>query len=172
MLEIIYRIDPKNIQAMRSHLEDYRRYLQPDPSNYARGRKRFWFKREWDLKHKTLKPAIAIPRLESYLHRLGIPFDLGLIACGESGISWHRDDSYANFVAYTINLSAAPFDWGYQPCYPGYGWSKQQADAPRKTYRLMPGDIIKFNCKNPHATLGKDPDRWSINLWTLKDKYR
>lgn len=169
MLKLVHRISQRNQQLIREDLENYKQYLKPDISRYAKGRQRFWFKAEWDLRHKKFRKAIQIERLDNYLQALGISYDLGMIAYGENGIHWHRDDSYANFVAYTINLSSKPFEWGYQPNYPGYQYSKQ-VDAKKQIYLLQPGDIIKFNCKNPHATLGKDPERWAISLWTVKPK--
>ena len=112
-------------------------------------------------------------RLRTYLNKLGIPFDLGLITHGPVGINWHRDDSYAQFTAYSINLSTVDYEWGYQAQYPGFEYSRDRNDnAPQTVYRIPPGAIIKFNCKNPHAALGSDPDRWSINLWRLRPRYR
>lgn len=172
MIEIIHRISYQNQQRIRQDLENYKQFLKSDISNYAKGRQRFWIEAEWDLRHKTFRKAVKMPRLNQYLKRLNIDYDLGLIAYGVTGIDWHRDDSYANFIAYSINLSSQPYEWGYQANYPSYQYSKQDPNAKQQIYLLKPGDVIKFNCKNPHSALGKDSDRWSINLWTVKPKFK
>lgn len=171
MLKKIHTIKAKNQARIRTHLEEFKPLLKNDVSRYANGRQRFWIRAEWDLQKKCFHPAIDIPRLDRYLKAIGIEYDLGLIAYGSVGIDWHRDDSYAEYPAISINLSSQPYAWGYQACYPGYFWSRQVV-AERKIYQLQPGDIIKFNCKNPHAAIGRDSDRWSINLWKVKNKYQ
>lgn len=175
MLEIIRQISPQNQQLIRQHLaETVAPHLRPDPSNYAKGRLSCWLDAEWLLNKKSLVAAHPMPvRLRTYLKRLNIPFDLALVTYGPVGIDWHRDDSYAAFPAYSINLSTVDYEWGYQAQYPGFEKSHDRNDnAPRVTHLIPPGAIIKFNCKNPHAALGRDDDRWSINLWTLKPKYQ
>jgi len=173
VLQRIHRISPANQLAIRSDLEQYKDILTSDVSQYAPNRKRAWLDAEWDLKHKRFIKAHPMhDRLRVYLQKLNIPFDLALIAYGASGISWHRDDSYANFVAYSVNLSTKPYEWGYQRCYPSFKYEAQNPKAKREIHTLQPGEIIKFNCKNPHAALDHDDERWSINLWTVKPKYK
>lgn len=175
MLEVIKTISPDNQKRLRNHLENFvKPHLRPDPSSYAKGRQSCWLEAEWLLNKKKFIKALPFDeKLFRYLTSQNIDFDLALVTYGKVGINWHRDDSYANFTAYSINLSTRPYEWGYQCQYPGYEWSKNRNEtAPQITYTLQPGSIVKFNCKNPHAALGNDPERWSINLWTVHPKYK
>lgn len=174
-LEIVQRISESNVQRMREHLETLKTNLSEDVSTYAKGRQRFWLEHEWMLKGKYFVPAIHDDRLWGWVKRnIWSEAELGLAAYGAVGIDLHRDDTYAQFVAYTINLGDVE-KWLYKPVYPEWTWVKpelQNRDAEIQEIEVKSGDVIKFNCKNPHAPLNPAEDRWSINLWKVQPKVR
>lgn len=148
--------------------------LHDDPSNYARGRKILWLRMEWSLKDKIFIPGSALQNenLWKLCKKIFPPADLGLITLGTGGINWHRDDSYADFHACSINLGEC--SWGYKQGYPHLDkWTKEQdPNAEQETIELKGGEVIEFNSKNLHCVLNPSPNRWSINLWKVRNVQR
>lgn len=176
-IQVIYKVSADNQARIREDLESLEYNLKPDMSNYAKGRSHFWIDYKWDLRHKKLREgaihAVQMPRLKQFMAKLNIHYDLGFAALG--GITWHRDDIYCDWVAYTLNLSTKPFKWGYAANYSQLyyrNFVKQNYKAEKQIITLEPGDIIRYNCKNPHATLSSQSDRWGLTFWTLKPQYK
>jgi len=173
MITLYHKISPKNQAAIRSDLQDNcSGFLRTDMGKVARGRKRFWLKYVWNFRYKKLFQGVSHPRLEEYLSAIDIEYDLGVVSYADKGTTWHRDGTFCDYTAYTINLSIKPVEFGYQACYPKCGYSEQNLEAPKEMRLLMPGEIIKYNAKNPHITVNNDPNRWSITLWKLKPSLR
>ena len=170
------RINPVMLESIVDHLNtEVAPSLTPDVSTYAPGRLRVWIPYEAPLgPTRTWQPGLTDLRLESWLRRTctGIGFDFGtaLATCG-GGISRHRDASYADYRALDFNLGPATFC--YQKIYPGFEWSREQdKDAPVERYELLGGEVLAFNCKNPHWVENADPTRWAINVWSISKRER
>ena len=174
MLTIVHRLSPTTVSAMRDHLESLAEHLTPDVSRYAQGRQRFWLEHEAPLgPTRPWTPAVHSDRLWSWVTRTFPDVQLGLAAYGDVGIQPHRDASYANFTAYSVNLGEIE-GWFYDPVYPGMTWvpAAQQAPSSPRIYQLQPGDVVRFNCKNRHGVINPASDRWSLNLWSVSPKGR
>jgi hypothetical protein len=169
-IEIITTISPEIVEQIRTHLTTLMHHLTPDVSNYAKGRQRFWLEHEWRLRERDFVPAVHDERLWDYLKRIWPEAELGLAAYGHIGIKPHRDDSYADYPAVTINLGEVE-GWMYNQQYQGLEWGPQGPPNPI-TYKIKSGDVILFNCKNQHAPINPAEDRWSINLWHVSSKQR
>lgn len=170
MIEFIRKLDSEEISSLKRMLENFSDTLTEDVSSYAKGRKRVWLNHEWDLLHRNFKPALRDEDLWNDL-KLTIPeAELGLASYGSVGIKLHRDDSYADWKAYGINLGKCT--WLYERSYPGYCWTKERLKAQVEEYKLEGGEIFSFNCKNRHAAVDCSPDRWSINLWHINKNFR
>lgn len=160
-------------------LEANKHLLQPDQSNYAKGRLRAWIFYEWHLQRKEfLPPQIKSPKLEQWCKEIWPEAEIGLITfSGEEwsepkGITLHRDDSYADFKAVGINVTGT-CKFVYLESYPTYEWCKEsdrKAETPHVGF-LKPGHVIEFNCKNRHSA-DPGPNRWNINLWHISRKLR
>lgn len=174
MIERYMRLSSETTHSIVEHLNTLRDRLEPDVSNYAPGRQRFWFPYEAPLSpSRSWRMGVQDERLWSWVKRQFPQIDLALAAFGDVGIDWHRDASYADFPAYSVNLGTVEA-WLYDDIYPGYAWAKPQDCNPSHPVRIAiePGDVLKFNCKNPHSVLNPAPDRWSLNLWTVAPKAR
>lgn len=184
MLKIVKILSVERQEELRSYLDERRCFLERDISKYAVGRQRYWLQHEPKLTGggKEYKPAYRLSRLWSfcsatYSHAI-THCDLsytptaavGLVAYGDVGISKHRDDTYADYPAVTINLSTTPTLWSYTLCYPEFKYSKQNENAEEEIHELPPGAVVLFNCKNPHAVVRCDKTRYSINLWSIAKK--
>lgn len=173
MLEVVQTLNSEQMEELKTILNSLKDNLQPDVSNYAKGRMRFWIEHEWDLAAKVFKPSLKHPRLWEICKDIWPQAQLGLAAFGPIGIKLHRDDSYAAFEAYTINLGYVDC-WQYERIYPEYKWvPPNQTINPPEFIELSikPGDVIRFNCKNRHSPVNPSNDRWSINLWKVSDKF-
>jgi len=171
----LYPLDPATVRQLRDWLQPLDALLAADVSNYARGRQRFWLQHQWDLQAKRFQPGCQAPALWALCQQLCQPIDfqpeIGLVTKGEQGIRSHRDDSYADFKAVSLQLGAA--NWTYDCQYPEYKWVPAAALNPSQpvTYRVE-DCLVMFNCKNPHAAQPLSPDRYSLNLWQISKKLR
>lgn len=165
------RIQPANHDSVVEHLSEvWDGRLSPDVSSYAQGRKRAWlnlqpsFGRNW-----STQPAFTDERLSSWLNSImPVPWDLALISRG-AGIRLHRDATYAQPRAFTLNLGAVAV-YQYEPTWLDYRLRERDEHAELEAHAIGAGELIEFNCKNRHAAiLDADADkRWSINLWQLR----
>jgi len=173
MLEHITTLPAERVQKIKAYLEEHvRPHLERDVSSYARGRERVWLQYEWDLKERVFRQGLKLGKLWRFCKEIYPEAQLGLISRGAIGITAHRDDSYANYKAYGINLGQCK--WQYNLEYPGYMWvpNSRKINPPEITVMNMTGgEVIRFNCKNLHAALECSEDRWSINLWTVSPKF-
>jgi hypothetical protein len=155
-------------------LEANKHLLQPDQSNYAKGRMRGWLFYEWHLQRKEfLAPQIKSSKLEGWCKEVWPQTEIGLITySGESGtgIALHRDDSYSDFKAVGINITGE-CKFTYMLSYLGFEWSKERAPEKEEVHILTPGTVVEFNCKNRHSA-EPGPNRWNINLWHISRKLR
>lgn len=193
MLTIVQvSINPKVIE----YLEENRRLLVPDVSNYAKGRRRAWIGMEAPLTDKVpFKKApfgyetplwkwltLFSDKYLNFVPEVGL-VHIGGADCsdpedkpedgggGQCGIQWHRDAGYADFRAIGINLIGNA-TFLYRPFYPDQDkWSKGNKDAQVEYVKMTTGTAMAFNCKNPHgAKVG--PNRWCINAWRISNKRR
>ena len=170
-VRILRAIQPENHTALLAHLQDnWTDKLEPDVSRYASGRMRAWlnvqpsFGRDW-----TVTPAHEDDRLSRFLdHIIPMPWDLALVSRG-SGIRLHRDATYAQPRAFTLNLGAACV-YEYENVWRDYSLHSRRNGAPREAHVVNAGELVEFNCKNRHAAiLDADADkRWAINIWQLR----
>lgn len=173
-IESLGVISQANYEAIRAHLETV--YLEggllkSDVSNYAKGRQRCWLQAEAPLGSQPWVPGIKDDRLWSWIKKtIWSEAEVGLIAYGPVGISLHRDASYADYEARSVNLGEIKA-WQYEPSYSTFGYGPQTL-RPVMNLLLAPGEVIRFNCKNRHAAVDPAPDRWSINLWKVSPKMR
>lgn len=178
MIEIVRNIG--NTKRLAAWLEaNVRTHLVPDVSNYAKGRLRVWLNTEPSLTNPTRLSESRLQVNETLTKRLQEiiewPFDYCLITySGDDnaiGISPHRDASYADYEAYTLNLTGdALFEyWNERQ---SFGYSRDTVDLganapPTSVLSLTSGDLVHFNCKNKHAA-SPSTKRWSLNFWKAK----
>ncbi|MEO0540499.1 MAG: hypothetical protein AAFZ80_06505 [Cyanobacteria bacterium P01_A01_bin.105] len=182
MLKVITVLPHQQQQTLRQYLDQHRDCLSADVSRYAVGRQRFWLEHQAVLGSygKQYQAGEKLPPLWTLCQRMyaqalrqaELPLQavhLGLIAYGKVGIKKHRDDTYAAVPAVSINLSTEPTLWGYTPAYDGYD-ARQPKAAEEVVYELPPGAVTIFNSKNLHRVVQADPERWSINLWSISTR--
>ena len=75
-------------------------------------------------------------------------------------------------AAISINLSTEYTEWGYEDCRLGYDSKSPNSNSSKKVYKLAPGSVVLFNCKNSHAVIKCDDTRYSINLWSINPKFK
>jgi O-acetyl-ADP-ribose deacetylase (regulator of RNase III) len=175
-LEILGKISDEKVAQLREHLEThYLPLLAQDKSNYAPGRQIAWVGAEWGLKDKDFKPAVQDDRLMELIKQVYPDAELALVTLSSKegqGIGYHRDDSYANADARSINIGDA--QWGYQTAKQSmvaYD-PKEDRTTPIVESKLDSGTITRFNSKNAHAALHTSSERWSINIWSIKNNER
>jgi hypothetical protein len=181
MIEIVKSLpNPEKIQKW---LEDsIRPHLTQDVSNYAKGRLRCWLGIEPALFSPfNIKPAVnvSLPILTRIREILGWDFQFALVTySGDEeaiGISPHRDAGYADYEAYSINVSGeAKFDyWCDRQSFDGSHRGKLIRTSgitdPTHSLILKPGEVTRFNCKNLHSCT-PSAKRWNINFWKAKPK--
>jgi hypothetical protein len=153
--------------------------LRPDVSNYAKGRLRTWIRTEPPLSPKAKERPGEIDITDKLWTRLEDiiewKFDYCLVTYSGSvkaiGITPHRDSSFAAYEAMGLNVSGT--------CKFRYWNERNGFDAVKPTnsfppnepashvFDLVPGDLVRFNCKNVHSA---EPsiDRWNMNFWKKK----
>lgn len=178
MIEIARKIpNPENIeQWLLAHVKAH---LRPDVSNYAKDRLRKWLRIEPPL--SPSRPYLpGLPVQDAVWDRLKEliewDFDYCLVTySGDEkaiGIDPHRDAGYADYEAYGLHICGeCRFDyWMGRPTF-GYGPSSQEHDPrkddPTHSLVLVPGDLVRFNCKNLHSA-APGVKRWNLNFWKKK----
>ena len=173
-----------SLEEQARYLKYLNRVIKPmlvaDVSSYARGRQRIWLNWEAQLAknlprgRERFTPAF---RGQMWDHLVDFFTDnynwtpeLALVAYGEVGINWHRDTTYADWVACSINLGGCT--WRYKANWTEWD-SSGRSDGDKKFSRhLTGGEVTMFNSKNQHMVDSPAADRWSINLWRVSDKMR
>ena len=172
-------IEVYNIGELKDLTAWLEQYVKPrlgsDISGYARGRRRAWLGIEPALTDSyKAKPGLPLTTAiqERLTELISWHFDYALVTYSDEqaiGITPHRDAKYADYEARGLNVSGTcQFDYwnGRQ----GFGRSpnKQEfnpkVDPPTHSYQLVPGSVVRFNCKNLHAAT-PSACRWNINFW-------
>lgn len=173
---VVQVISQANQDLIREHLDTVvQSLLQPDVSNYAKGRMRVWLQHEAPLSAaQPWRPGLRDDRLWNYLVRAfsthGFTPEVGLASKG-GAITRHRDAAYADYRGFGLNLGVTKFH--YELCYPQFRWSKDApSEAEPEVHQLTGGEIFEFNVKNPHWVSDVAPDRWGINCWRISAKER
>ncbi len=154
----------ENPEALRAYCQSLKSQLIPDHSNYAKGRYRLWLFHEVDFRNGQLSKGYFDDRIYNFSQRVYPGCDIGLLTFGGSladgkisdgRIELHRDHTYANPKAISINLGEAIFTYG---------------EPEPKDYLLADGDITEFNCKVLHAVKEiLTPERFSLVFWKLNE---
>ena len=154
----------QNPDALRDYCQSLKSQLTPDHSNYSKGRFRLWLFHEVDFRDGTLSKGYSDQRLLDFSQRVYPGCDIGLLTyhgpvtndkVSDGRINLHRDHTYSNPKAISINLGEAIFTYG----------EPEQTD-----YLLQNGDITEFNCKVLHAvTEIRSAERFSIVFWKLNE---
>ena len=170
MLEIRKQLAPSTSLDVIDHLnKNLAPHLSQDVSNYAKGRKRVWLEYEAPLSNsQAFKPATHNSKLWKWLKEVasksGMPVpQLGLAVYGDTGIQLHRDASYANPLALSINLGKVEFLFDDN--------RQGKTNKNIRQHNLDSGEIILFDCKHRHAAINPNRNRWSIILWTIAPKF-
>jgi hypothetical protein len=148
------------------YLEERKASMEPDVSNYAKGRLRAWFPRAWDLRDKRWTDEAVLPdhdRLWDWTQRKFQGVHVALVHT-EVGIRFHRDDTYSTPVAFGANFGA-PIRFSIRA--DNY-WST----APSVEVIIKPGELYKFVCKMPHQAEILGEGRWGMNAWIVKQQFR
>ncbi len=167
-IKSISKVDSKTLEQLRSFCQSLKPKMELDVSNYAKGRRRLWLFHESNLRNTELTRGFFDKRLWDFCQRVYPSCNIGLLTYGGEGstglIDWHRDHSYAQPIARTINLGEAIFGYDLKR----EGGIKTDANRDRQNFKLEDGEIIEFDCKHPHALLKiLSNERFSINLWKL-----
>ena len=171
-IEILGKISPEKVETLKYHLESHLKpLLEEDKSNYAPGRQVAWVSAKWDLKDKDFKPGVQDDALMQLVKQVYPDADIALVTYSQqpgSGISYHRDDSYAAVEARSINIGNS--EWGYRAAKEQMAWTKgENTAATYQEFKLQSGTVTRFNCKNEHAAINTEAGRWSINIWSVKN---
>jgi hypothetical protein len=171
-IKLINKVDSKSLEELRSFCQSIKHHMTLDNSNYAKGRKRLWLFHECNLRNTDLIRGFGFfdKRLWNFCQRAYPGCNIGLLTYGGEGstglIDWHRDHTYAQPIARTVNLGEAIFGYDLKRD----GGIKTDTISDRKEFKLNDGEIIEFNCKHPHALLKiVSKERFSINLWKLNE---
>lgn len=157
-------------QYLRSH---FLPYLKPDVSSYAKGRLRIWLNGQPKLHERDMSSA-NLDTSEASKFRIYLTDLLGwkgdwylLTYSGEdaSGISLHRDATPLSYEAYGINLTGR-CKFTYHEQRRGYS-SGPTGPTVVWNIDLLPGSVVHFNSKNPHAAI-PSAGRWGVNIWRKK----
>lgn len=169
MLKTIGKVARSTIEELRNSCIDLLPKMELSNSNYAKGRKQLWLFHEALLTKKTIVPAYFDDRLWNFCQRVYPSSSIALLTFGGThgqhssigNINYHRDDTYAESIARTVNLGTATF---------GYDNDRSNStEGPTcTTHKLSDGQIIEFHCKHQHAVLKHGNERFSINIWKVK----
>lgn len=171
MFKIIKKVSDSTLLELTQHCTDLIPRMTPDVSNYAKGRYRLWLFHEALLTKKRVIPAYFDERLWQFCQRIYPGSNIALLTFGGEAhgiksngkILPHRDDTYAQELAYGVNFGASA-TFGYNTDRRGNNFT----DTTVEYYHLEPGTIYHFNCKHQHAVVEHKPGRFSLNIWTIR----
>lgn len=166
MLRKISKVSPAHIEELRAFCQKMIPNMTDDVSNYSPNRKRIWLFHEVNLKTSEVSLGYFDQRLWAFCQKVYPGCNIGLMSYGGKGldsdglIGLHRDHSYSQPIARTVNLGDSTF---------GYDLNRQGGEV--KQYHLQDGEIIEFNCKHRHSLIAIHSDiRFGINLWKLNQE--
>lgn len=165
LVEKIGKIQGQNLRDLHYWCQNHRYLLNPTVSQYAKGRKELWIRRQCDLrKQATISEGFRDERLEALGDRVLPGFDIGVLLLYQPGvkINLHRDHTVFDSTAVSINLGEATFLMAEM--------GKKGTELKPQYYPLTDGDVIKFNCKILHGIEAVNTERWCIVFWYLKGK--
>jgi len=114
-IKSISKVDSKSLEQLRSFCQSLKPRMELDVSNYAKGRRRLWLFHESNLRNTELTRGFFDKRLWDFCQRAYPGCNIGLLTYGGEGstglIDWHRDHSYAQPIARTINLGESTFGY-------------------------------------------------------------
>jgi hypothetical protein len=165
MLRKLGNVNSANLDELKSFCQDLIPLMTDDVSNYSKGRKRIWLFHEVNLSNGEVTRGFFDQRLWQFCQKVFPGCNVGLMSYGgkdlasDGLIGFHRDHSYSQPIARTVNLGESIF---------GYDLNRQGGDV--KYYKLGDGEIIEFNCKHRHSLVEIKSDiRFGINLWKLNE---
>ncbi|WP_293296119.1 MULTISPECIES: hypothetical protein [unclassified Microcoleus] len=155
-MKIINKVDPRNIEDLRSWCRARIADSEIDRSNYVDGRLNLWLFHKVDFRNGKVSNGYKDDRIARFCQKVYPGCDIGLLSfhfdhgnlTSNGLIKPHRDHSYGQPTARGVNLGSCVFDCnGLQ-------------------YNLGDGDITEFNCKQIHGVSEiLSPERFSITLW-------
>jgi len=172
MREYLKTIHQETVNTITDYLDNnIQPLLKTKENGYAKGRNQLWLNYDPDF---TTDPQFILAHIDnriwSFIKNNSPDWftpHVALITKGGS-IKPHRDATYAGYPAMSINLGKVT--WHYENTRPDYGHISTCDRAPDMRADLTGGEIFMFNCKNMHWVTNVDPERWSINVWTISNK--
>lgn len=173
MFNIIKTLDSEIVSELLSIAK--KAELKPDVSSYAKGRQRTFINMNWDFRDRKFnRDCFVNDRMWNILKDIWPESEIGLLTySGEEnpkGIDLHRDDSYADYESWGVQLSGT-CEFHYMGGYKNFKWEQDREEEKDQIFIIKPGDVFRFNCKNKHSAI-PSVDRYAINLWKISDKFR
>jgi len=173
MFTIIKTLDPSITEELLSIAKQAP--LKADVSTYAKGRQRTFLNMNWDFRDRKFdKDCFQNERMWEILKGIWPEAEIGLLTySGEEnpkGINLHRDDSYADYESWGVQLSGT-CEFHYMGGYKNFKWEQERDPEIDQSYTLNPGDVFRFNCKNRHSAI-PSINRYAINLWKIAEKFK
>ncbi|MEG4503851.1 hypothetical protein QUA81_13395 [Microcoleus sp. F6_B4] len=157
-MEKIKKIIP-NLSEFKEYLRSLIGEMEYSHSSLTNKRLELWLFNKVHLGNGQVSPGYFDQRLYDLCQRIYPGSDIGLLtyhgkerggSCGL--IAPHRDHGYAQPMAVSLNIGIAEFV------------------IEGKSYLLNDGEIVKFNCKLPHAVPRiMSEERFSLVLWKLNE---
>ncbi|MDB9456914.1 hypothetical protein [Dolichospermum circinale] len=161
IMKIISKVRKDTLDELKEYLKSLVPLMTKDVSYKATDRYRMWLFNHCDLRNGQISPAYYNERLFRFCQRVYPGCNIGLLSFGgqvngikSSGlIDDHRDHSYSQPIARTVNIGEAIFR------------------VNGVDHELNDGQIIEFNCKQIHSlTEIRSELRFGLNLWKLNEQ--
>ena len=180
MFEKYAQLEKSTCDHVINHLDSLSDNLNPDISNYARGRQRFWVQTEYplSLKYQQFRTGVRDKRLWDWVNEVWHKSGLGgepesaLAIYGGVPIEFHPDAPCAAPNAVQINLGGTVFIHDSAPAGQQNRNGRIYTPTSPVEHTLDRGEITRFNCKHVHATVDPQPDRWSMIVWQISQHGR
>ena len=152
--------------------------LQKSESGYARGRLHAWLNCRPSLDREVSVPQ-PTGNIWSALTEL-VP-GIETAECwlngrdSSKGIHPHRDATYADRMAYILNLGSTRFRiWlpRSEPAHADLVCVQRNAKYDEYIAELTGGELIRFDCKMLHGSTSSAQSRWGIGMWTVSTKWK
>lgn len=176
---IIERLSKEDVRRYIDLLEDeVAPRLARSKKGYARGRLYAWLNWRPALDGESADPqptgdlwsalTILVPGIETaecWLNGRD----------SSAGIHPHRDASYAERVAYILNLGPTRFRiWlpRSEPAHCALACVKRNAKFDEYVAELKGGELIRFDCKMLHGSTSDADTRWGVGMWTISPAWK